>query len=380
MAKISTNNPFERFFVWIEKNPILFITLVVGILIFVFFILPGLITKVSTLISFDQNTGVIGDTIGGITGPIVGLLVGILTFFAFWIQYRANETQKDDLAKERFENKFFELLRLHKENVNEMSITGYVRSLSTEISYEGTTPTNPKTITTKIERIITGRKIFVTCLAEFKACFKICEATLSNVYIEDKTRYLHRLAYLFFYNGVYDNTFTSSNDSVNTDKKNIEECRRHLKKASLQHFDSHGLENSYMHPLSKNAIKMKIKYKPFSGHISRFSHYYRHLYHIAKFIDKQKNEIISLEEKREYFKILRGQLSDHEQLMLYFNYLAGFGERWEDNSHQYFSTYRMIHNIPVAFTDFTINPGTEFSAQINKIRNNENEEMLAAYE
>lgn len=380
MAKTSTNNPFENFFIWIEKNPRFFITLSVILLLLVFFILPGLITKVSTLISFDEDTGVIGDTIGGITGPVIGLLVGILTFFAFWIQYRANEAQKSDLAKERFENKFFELLRLHKENINEMSITGYVRSLTTEISYDGTTPTNPKTITTKIERIITGRKIFVTSFTEFKACFEICEATLSSVYIPDKTRYLHRLAYLFFYNGVYDITFTSSDKNVDTDKKNIEECKKHLRKASLKHFDSHGEENSYKHPLTKKTIKMEIKYKPFSGHISRFSHYYRHLFHIARYIDKQKDEIILPEEKKEYFKVLRSQLSDHEQLMLYFNYLAGFGEKWEDTSHQYFSTYRMIHNLPVAFAEFTINPGMEFSAQINTIRNNESEEMLAAYE
>ena len=43
--------------------------------------------------------------------PFIAIAAAILTFFAFWVQYKANEQQKIDLKVERFENKFYELLR-----------------------------------------------------------------------------------------------------------------------------------------------------------------------------------------------------------------------------------------------------------------------------
>ena len=53
---------------------------------------PFLFTRSISNISFSE-TGQIGDTIGGITSPILAVLGAILTFFAFYIQYRANKYQ-----------------------------------------------------------------------------------------------------------------------------------------------------------------------------------------------------------------------------------------------------------------------------------------------
>jgi heme/copper-type cytochrome/quinol oxidase subunit 2 len=64
----------------------------------------------------------IGDTIGGILGPVIAIIVAALTFLAFWVQYKANEQQKSDLKTERFESKFYELLKFHMTNVDEMNI------------------------------------------------------------------------------------------------------------------------------------------------------------------------------------------------------------------------------------------------------------------
>lgn len=71
---------------------------------------------------FDASTGVIVDTIGGTVGTVIAIFAAFLTFLAFGIQYEANQQQKIDLQFERFESKFFELLKLHKDNVNEMVI------------------------------------------------------------------------------------------------------------------------------------------------------------------------------------------------------------------------------------------------------------------
>lgn len=91
----------------------IFIALISGICCF-----PALFTK-SGRLDF-RNTGQIGDTIGGIMGPFVAIAAAILTFLAFWVQFKANEQQRKDIARERFENNLFELLHFHQDITNEL--------------------------------------------------------------------------------------------------------------------------------------------------------------------------------------------------------------------------------------------------------------------
>lgn len=345
-------------------------------MLIVFFVIPILVTQVTGFIIFDDKTANIGNTITGITSPLLALLVAFLAFLAFWVQYKANQQQKIDLKKERFENKFFEMLKLHKENVKEMSIEGYdsVENFQFE-PFGGIRST--KNITKTVERIqkfTSGRKIFVTTFTELKACYEICEAALLFEYdIPDKKRYLIKIAYKFLYSGV-DSVSEVDNTNPN-DKGYVDLCKKQLKMASQQHVNSFGERNVYSIPNSNYKVPLYFKYKPFSGHASRFGHYYRHLYQMVKYVVSQDSDLFDYSEKKEYLKILRAQLSDNEQLMLYFNYLSGFGEAWENSENHFFSDYRMIHNMPVQLVDFTINPSEEFKIQIEKIRES-GEEMF----
>lgn len=38
-------------------------------------------------------------------------------------------------------------------------------------------------------------------------------------------------------------------------------------------------------------------------------------------------------QSREYLKILRSQMSNDEQLMLYYNFIIGFGADWENEGY-----------------------------------------------
>lgn len=67
-----------------------------------------------------SNTGQIGDTIGGIMGPFVAIAAAILTFLAFWVQFKANEQQRKDIALERFENNLFELIHIQQDITNNL--------------------------------------------------------------------------------------------------------------------------------------------------------------------------------------------------------------------------------------------------------------------
>jgi uncharacterized protein YqgC (DUF456 family) len=63
--------------------------------------LPWLLAKHSW-IDFS-TTGEIGDTIGGIMGQFIAIAAAGLTFIAFWVQYKAYPSNRDenrDMSKE----------------------------------------------------------------------------------------------------------------------------------------------------------------------------------------------------------------------------------------------------------------------------------------
>lgn len=84
-----------------------------------------------------RNTGQIGDTIGGIMGPFVAIAAAILTFLAFWVQFKANEQQRKDIALERFESNFFELLHFHQEITNELLLKCNINMIPNPVEEKG---------------------------------------------------------------------------------------------------------------------------------------------------------------------------------------------------------------------------------------------------
>lgn len=58
--------------------------------------------------------------------------------------------------------------------------------------------------------------------------------------------------------------------------------------------------------------------------ISRFDHYFRHLYRIYKFVDS--SPLIEDSERYDYACIIRSQLSDYELVMLFYNCLSSNGK------------------------------------------------------
>ena len=94
------------------------ILLIVIFTIICFF--PILFTKLPIFVADFSNTGQIGDTIGGIIGPFVAIIASCLTFLAFWVQYKANEQQRNDIALERFENTLFQLMQRQESLINNL--------------------------------------------------------------------------------------------------------------------------------------------------------------------------------------------------------------------------------------------------------------------
>lgn len=331
------------------------------------FCLPSFLITDSLFIKYS-DTGEIGDSIGGITGPIVGLIAAILTFWAFWVQYRANQQQRHDLAIERFENKYYEMIRLHKENVNEMKITGYTSLKS--INYNSTKEKLGTTIS-QIERIVDGRKVFVSMVKELLTCYSYClhKNELKDI---DKTEKL-KFAYKIFFFG----SFSSLTGEIHS-KAVTKSIKNELKNFRRKHKETLGKKKTISLDNGKKST-LHIKYAPFTGHESRLGHYYRHLFSTVKYVvSKHQEGLFGYTQARDYLKILRAQMSNDEHLLLYYNYITGFGSRWENSQNEFFSTYRMLHNLPVDRVRYVEKPRQHFAKQMERIRKETNgkEEMF----
>jgi hypothetical protein len=286
--------------------------IIASILIVISFIAPWLLTRFSILDLTE--TGQIGDTLGGIMNPFIAIAGVIVTYLAFYMQFKANQyqreqfeiqltkekeqfrqelgLQKEQFLKNQFENQFYEMLRVHRENVNDLSYKEvYIDINNFNGSYM------------KDNNII-GIKTFPFLLTEFEFCFKIVRENL----IEADLKGQANEAYGIFWDGVKENDREKPNTFA----------------TALNH---------------KNFLNKTI----LLGNSNQLAHYYRQLFQTVKFIVYQT--IFTYEEKRKYIRILRSQLSNEEQVLLFYNWFSGFGKEWENENNSFLTDYRMIHNV-----------------------------------
>jgi hypothetical protein len=295
-------------------TPLVITSLTFAGLLFIFApFAPLIFTNTATLKYIDfTTTGQIGDTIGGLMGPFINLSAVIVTGLAFYMQYRANKLQvqifddqikqtekqfkKEQLYQERqykvqqFESQFFEMLRLHKENVDELCI----------------------------QSVVTGKKVskrqaFVTMADEFKTFLSY----ISYDHVPFIQEYKH--AYDIFFWGW--NSDYIDIDTLSHSWAGIIEGPK---------------ETDYSH---------QIDFREYKGYSSALSHYFRHLFLIVKFV-AYNDAIPDYKNKMKYLKILRAQLSNHEQIMLFYNWLSlEYGGSWENEENRFFTGYKIIHNL-----------------------------------
>jgi len=326
------SNKWLKIWLWILGS------LSFGFIIFAFFApYTFLHTNIIPNVDFSQG-GELGKTISGLMAPFIAIAAAILTFIAFLVQYQANLKIQTQFRIQQVSNNFFEMLRLHKENINEMQIVGYDY---TEKKMPSDTVQNP------IVRNTSKRKVFVTMNSELEAAYFICKYFFENrssTKITDEE--LAQLAYQILYYGIH-------SDAINQggiDDISFKELKKKFKVIRNKHADTYSKSNTFSFNGGKK-VNLYIKYKPFSGHENRLGHYYRHLYSTVDYVvEKETKSLISQEESREFLKLLRAQMSNDEQLMLYYNYRIGFGKNWDklgNRGNKFLTKYRMLHNLPL---------------------------------
>lgn len=244
-----------------------------------------------------EGAGQLGSFVGGYFGAIFAL-TGVVLLLASLKSQRIASVQQD------FENKYFELIRMHRDNVAEIEIQGSSAS---------------------------GRKVFVLMLREFRCALEIVRrvADRSNQQLTQQDRL--NVTYCCLFYGVGPNS-------------------SRMLKISLSAFDAtfiDAVEKELNKPETKDESRRdrKLDYVPFEGHQSRLGHYYRHLYQLVRYVDEQTLEI----NKYEHVKTIRAQLSTHEQALLLLNSLTTVGQNWWRKD--LIVKYRSVQNIPLEFFD-----------------------------
>lgn len=351
--KLSSSN------VLISLAAFLFITSIL-----LFFIGPELIQARYYEISTVEKKGQMGDSFGGTMGPVIAWIAAVLTFAAFYIQYEANKEQREQFAKqaddtvvERFENRFFELIRLHRENVEEQNI----------------------------QDTITGRKVFTTYYFELRYIYFVLKSTHDTHKPETplSKEELTNLAYLIFFFGIGHTTqsvfahitpkyvkepfFIQTLERLEREKIHYRKIAEDIEIAKTKpnlnmpyHVDLIVEHNG------KKAIFMQV-YQPFTGHGTKIGHYFRHLFQTVKYVANQDHPLFTKKLKYSYIKILRAQLSNFEQIIFYYNSISILGEAWIKNG--YIKDYKLIINLPLSFADFGMQPEEKFRNEILSDKN-----------
>lgn len=308
------------------------------------FLMPIILTQ--TPLSSDskidfRDTGQIGDTIGGITSPLISLLGAIITFLAFWIQVKANKVQteqfdKQDISskRERFETKFYDLLKIHRDNISEFNIEDKVR----------------------------GRKCFVQMMSELRYIYCLL-AGLNKATKNSKSLSSERvfnIAYLTFFFGIGRVSNTAYNDLFKEQYSDLIKEFHKLLKENREFLKNNEKQKATIPHVKGGICEMTVSYYPFNGHSSRLGHYFRNLFQLIKLILEQDDKII--DNKYEYIKILRAQLSTHEQLLLFYNIQSILGKPWDTvrdgNGVKWniVKDFRFLKNIPLPYADFYKSP------------------------
>jgi len=261
-----------------------------------------------------------GALVGGILAAVFSLVSILLIIQSFNEQSRQNELQN-------IESRFFELLKLHRENVDEFHSKGK-----------------------------DGRSVVIAIYDEFHSLLETIEFwyTFEKSGLQDKKVWKKRcaeVAYLITFYGI--------------GNKSTENLLNQIKAIVANDFfyyielDGMLLRNMIKaHEIRKEENQMKAKgrrkYLDHDGHQSRLGHYFRHLFQVVRFIDNQPSELLSYERKYSYIKTLRAQLTTHEQALLFYNSLTALGEKWEltikDDNRKLITKYNFIRNIPDGFS------------------------------
>lgn len=361
--------------------------------------------------------GTIGDFTAGVAGTLFSFAGFVLLYLSLKKQSEANVMQQKAFNHDKIEGRFFELLKLHRDNVSDIKYSLVKREKIT----------NEKGVKEIFEtNIFESRHFFLAALEQFEEAYNelshmFYKWPLEEIYTSEylltlkknkeiNTRNIDLLEYaridiiyLIVFFGVsksgietvkslthnrYDLTFMSyilAFAALKPQQRSVYwtqwDLTNKLKPTDLVTLRFNLANHRLGKEVDANCFKQisvidgkqtmlvnpyyPDKYeKYYGGHQFRLGHYFRHLYQTISFIDSSKE--LSSNEMYGYIRHLRGQLSTAEQILIFLNSLSQLGRIWEleEKKHgsampdgkQLITKYMIIKNIPndVIFADIRI--------------------------
>lgn len=254
-------------------------------------IFPILLTRTwgPECLKFTESTGWIGDTLGGITAPFIGFVNIILLIWTLWKQVDFNKEQLTVQKNEQFKAAFFQMLQTQRELLHEVKGTFFSRNMERDVNGGK----------------VAGLDYFRNAGAELKTLFCVLDGEVAT---EDLL------------------------------SKNVKE----------RYGITEEVQGSYSQ--AGNEKQLRIAYKQFFEVHIEMANYFRHLYHILKFISEEKKDSIkNLSDEKEktditkwykgYADMLQATLSAEELRMAYYN-CAAF-----DNARELFREFQFVENL-----------------------------------
>lgn len=240
-------------------------------------------------LKFTESTGWIGDTLGGITAPFIGFVNVILLIWTLWTQIGFNKDQIKVQKHEQFKAAFFQMLQTQRELLHEVKGSFLSRNMKGNVD---------------------GGKVasidyFRDAGMELESLFKVLDGAVATEELICKN-----IKEMY---GITDEV-----------------------QANYKEADNEG--------------QMRLAYNLFFTVHVEMANYFRHLYHILKFISEEKKDalkgISDENEKTEIMKwykgyadMLQATLSVEELRMAYYN-CAAF-----DNAKELFKEFQFVENL-----------------------------------
>ena len=247
----------------------------------------------------SQNASEFGSFVGGYFGAIFSLFSIILLYIT--LREQVGSTRLD-----QFENRFYEMIRLHRQNVSEFEINENIKD----------------------------KKVFVAMMKEFRAAKEVVlEVCYKDTPLVPEVKHnLFSISYLILFFGVGNNSDRMLENLLQY--YIVDETKKKLL-----------LKNLKEKKIITHKILHKYDYIYFDGHQLRLGHYYRHLFQTVDYIST--NKLLNFDDKMKYVKMLRAQLSTYEQALFFINSISPLGLSWWRKG--YIGNYKIVKNIPSDF-------------------------------
>lgn len=266
-----------------------------GFILFLFIVFNKAYFSTSFQIDSDLASK-FGDFLGGFIGTLFAIASTLLILVTLIKQHIDNK-------KSQTGSNFFKMLDYHTENVKQLSISHI-------------TPTKEKK-----EGKIEGRRAFVIFKLQLNELLGVVNKIKNDLNLELTDEETIDIVYVSFYYGI-DKDWKKFTENKFSRYKRGNEIAKLLLKAKNSHSKKIGRTNQ-----------------------TSLSSYFRNLYNAVKLIDS--DEYLTTEEKKQYMKILRSQLSNPELYVFFFNIVSRFGKKWKENG--YIEKYELIKNIPLGY-------------------------------